>query len=141
MTAGSVRRRVSTDSYAGQLTPVSKAPIQAMRMTKTDLIFTKDAAAILGVSERSVRRWVASGKMPQRVPEGREKKFRKEDIEAEIKLDAIELVALSEASEILDRSVRTLRRWIASGKMPVRIKRGRELKFRYADVLWLKELL
>jgi excisionase family DNA binding protein len=105
------------------------------------LISTKQAASIFGVTERTVRRWLASGRMPQQVQVGREKKFCKEAIEAEIKMDVFETITLTEASKLLGRSNRTILRWIASGKMPGRIKRGNENKFRYTDILWLRELL
>jgi excisionase family DNA binding protein len=108
-------------------------------MGQTDLVSTKQVADIYGVTERTVRRWLASGKMPQRVEVGREKKFSKEDIVAELKLDTFELITLTEASDLLGRSRRTLLRWIAAGKMPPRIRRGNDRKFRYADILWLRE--
>lgn len=141
------RTRTFADSSrpSGLRIPVGQAPSKndmsraSKIVVQQELISTKEAAAIFSVTERTIRRWLASGKMPQRVKAGREKKFRRAELETEIKLDAFELITLAQASEILKCSVRTLRRWIASGKMPERIKRGRELKFRYADILWLKE--
>jgi excisionase family DNA binding protein len=124
----------------------TKASSDATRRAKkvlgqTELVSVKQSATIFGVSERTVRRWLASGRMPQQVQVGRERKFYRKDIEEEIKLDSFELITLTEASELLGRSRRTLLRWIASGKMPARIRRGKEQKFKYADILWLRELL
>jgi excisionase family DNA binding protein len=124
----------------GGLEASSTAPQRTIRVAgKRDLVSVKEAAAIFGVTERTVRRWLASGKMPQRVQVGREKKFSMQDIEAEIKLDAFELITLTQASELLGRSRRTILRWIAAGRMPTRIRRGKEQKFRFDDILWLSE--
>jgi excisionase family DNA binding protein len=56
-------------------------------LSQAGLVSTKHAATIFGVTERTVRRWLASGRMPQQVQAGRERKFCKEAIEAEIKMD------------------------------------------------------
>ena len=124
----------------GELEASSAALQRTIRIAgKRDLVSVKEAAAIFGVTERTVRRWLASGKMPQRVQVGREKKFSMQDIEAEIKLDAFELITLTQASELLGRSRRTVLRWLAAGRMPTRIRRGKEQKFRFDDILWLSE--
>jgi Helix-turn-helix domain len=47
---------------------LSNAPRRAIKVLgQTDLISTKQVADIFGVTERTVRRWLASGKLPQRV--------------------------------------------------------------------------
>jgi excisionase family DNA binding protein len=43
--------------------------------------------------------------------------------------EAFDLITIKEAAEMLDKSVRTLRRWQAAGKMPKRYKHGRWLKY------------
>ncbi len=93
------------------------------------LIATKEAAEKFGVTERTVRRWIAAGKMPTRVNDGREKKFRTEDIE--LKMSG---VTIQEAAEALCVTVRTVRRWIAAGKMPPRTNEGKKMKFRRVDI-------
>jgi hypothetical protein len=54
-----------------------------------------------------------------------------------------ELVKLSvkETAAYLERTVRTIRRWQASGRMPPRFKVGREQRYRLLDVQELKEVL
>jgi len=89
----------------------------------------KDAARKLDVTVRTMRRWVAAGKMPPRIKDGREKKFLIEDIE----MKAAE-VTIEEAAELTGVTVRTLRRWLAAGKMPTRTTTGRRMKFRRADI-------
>jgi excisionase family DNA binding protein len=131
-------------TFSGPTSKMSRDPSETPRraikvLGQTDLVSAKQAAAIFGVTERTVRRWLASGKLPQRVGDGREKKFSREDIEKEVKLDAFELITLTEASELLGRSRRTLLRWIAAGKMPSRLRRGNNQKFRFVDILWLRE--
>ncbi len=42
----------------------------------------KQAAAMLGVSVRTVRRWEAAGKMPERSKHGRRKTYRATDVRA-----------------------------------------------------------
>ena len=98
------------------------------------LIALQEAAVILGASERTVRRWVAAGKMPRRFEEGRGKKFRLVDIEAMVKTESINLITLKQAAEMLGVTERTVRRWVAARKMPPRTKKGRDKKFWRADI-------
>lgn len=95
----------------------------------SNFITFKDAARKLGVTVRTMRRWVAAGKMPTRIKDGREKKFLIKDIE----MKAAE-IPIEEAAELLGVTVRTLRRWVAAGKMPTRTLTGRRMKFRRADI-------
>jgi excisionase family DNA binding protein len=54
-----------------------------------------------------------------------------------------ELVRLSVkvAAAYLEVTVRTFRRWQAAGKMPPRVKVGREQRYRFLDVHQLKNSL
>jgi excisionase family DNA binding protein len=75
--------------------------------------------------------------MPPRFDEGRSKKFRLSDIEAMVKTDStasIELITLQEAAQMLGMTARTARRWVAAGKMPPRISKGKHKKFWRADI-------
>lgn len=100
-----------------------------------ELITLREAARLLGVTERTARRWIAAGRMPHRFKEGQDKKFRRADIEAEA-----ELLTIHQAGEVLGRSVRTLRRWLADGKLSPWVWRGREMRFRRVDLMRLKSI-
>lgn len=93
------------------------------------LVTIEQAAKRLNVSVRTVMRWVAAGKMPPRVKDGREKKFRVCDIE-----EKTSAVSIEEAAKALGVTVRTVRRWLATGKMPSRTNEGNKMKFRRADI-------
>lgn len=47
-----------------------------------DLITTGDAAAVLGVSVQTVRRWERSGHLPAVRTPGNQRRFRRSDVEA-----------------------------------------------------------
>jgi excisionase family DNA binding protein len=94
-----------------------------------DLVSIEEAAKTFGVTVRTLRRWVAAGKMPGRIKDGREKKFRAHDLD-----EKSSAVTIQEAAEYLGVTVRTLRRWVAAGKMPARTSEGNKLKFRRADI-------
>jgi predicted DNA-binding transcriptional regulator AlpA len=44
------------------------------------------------------------------------------------------LISIKETSKKYNVSIRSLRRWQAQGKMPERVKHGRRLKYRKAEV-------
>jgi excisionase family DNA binding protein len=101
------------------------------------LITLKQAAEMLGVTKRTVLRREGAGKMPPRFEAGRGKRFRFADIEAMVKTnftDSIELITLKEAAEMLGTHERTIRRWVAAGKMPPRIGKGKAKKFWRTDI-------
>jgi excisionase family DNA binding protein len=101
------------------------------------LITLIQAAEILGLHERTVRRWVSAGKMPPRIKKGRVKKFPRADIEAMVKTNtthSTEFITLTEAAQMLGMTERTVRRWVSAGKMPPRIKKGNAKKFWRADI-------
>jgi excisionase family DNA binding protein len=54
---------------------------KAASMTSEFISITR-AAKLLGVSVRTVRRWQAEGKMPERVKRSREKMYRRADVMA-----------------------------------------------------------
>ncbi len=52
------------------------------RSDEFELITIREAAATLNVTIRTVRRWQAAGKMPAQIKHGRNKKYRRAEIEA-----------------------------------------------------------
>ena len=60
-----------------------------------------------------------------------------------IRLRPPELVKLSvkETAAYLEVTVRTIRRWLAEGKMPEQVKVGRERRYRLLDIQKLKATL
>jgi predicted DNA-binding transcriptional regulator AlpA len=52
------------------------------RSEVSELITIKQAAQMLGVTVRTVRRREAAGQMPERIKHGRNKKYRRANIEA-----------------------------------------------------------
>ena len=49
--------------------------------------------------------------------------------------DASPLISIKEAAKLLGKTVRTVRRWEAAGKMPPRTKHGRPMKYRRDDIM------
>lgn len=66
--------------YEADTDPAARA-IAADNML-LDLIDIKEAAEILGVHVRTVRRWVKAGKMPERTKRGRQMRFGRAGIAA-----------------------------------------------------------
>ena len=51
--------------------------------------------------------------------------------------EAFPLISIKEAAKLLGKTVRTVRRWEAAGKMPPRTKHGRPLKYHRDDIMAL----
>src|SRR3990170_8080665 len=86
----------------------------------SELVPIKRAALILGVSIDTLRRWDKQGKVKSYRPNGRDRLFDPQELE-QIKsikppksLDT-NLVPISEAAEILEVSIDTIRRWDQKG--------------------------
>lgn len=50
----------------------------------------------------------------------------------------LHLVSVSEAAVVLGRSIRTLRYWQANGRMPARIRIGRQMMYQLDELLALR---
>jgi len=48
--------------------------------------------------------------------------------------EAFPLISIKEAAKLLGKSVRTVRRWEAAGKMPPRTKHGHRMKYHRDDI-------
>ena len=92
---GVTKRTVLRRAKAGTMPPRFEAgrgkkfllaDIEAMVKTNLadsiELITLKDAAKMLGIHERTLRRRVAAGKMPPRIGKGKAKKFWRADIQS-----------------------------------------------------------
>jgi excisionase family DNA binding protein len=49
--------------------------------------------------------------------------------------EAFPLISIKAAAKLLGRTVRTVRRWEAAGKMPPRTKDGRRMKYHRDDIM------
>jgi excisionase family DNA binding protein len=123
------RRSARDQMQEGAMSAIEKANAEP-----SELITIRQAAEVLGITVRTANRWVAAGEMPNRIKDGRTKKFRREDIVRKAKAEFVELITLDEAAKMLNLSIRTLRRWVAAGKMPARTKRGTQKKFWRAEI-------
>ena len=59
---------------------------------------------------------------------------KRKRLDAIAKSEGDGLVTIEEAAKKLNVTVRTLRRWVAAGQMPPRVRDGREKKFRLCDI-------
>lgn len=98
-----------------------------------EMIGTAEVAAILGVSQRLVSKWLDDGRIPGwRVPNSRHRRFRRSAIVEYARQHGIRTVAMDSESDdseslaphavakAVDMPLETVRRWIDEGRLPSR---------------------
>jgi len=91
----------------------------------------KEAASLLGVSEKTLRRWEAKGiiKAPQRI-NGNQRSYDLEDIQ---KLQD-NYITIGQAAEKLNISIATLRRWEQKGLIAPKRTDGNQRRYDISDI-------
>lgn len=100
-----------------------------------------EAAGILGVSTKTLRRWDTKGKIAVNRTPGGNRVFTQEDIDGLKNRKESSFYTVSQAAKILGISAKTLRRWDRSGKVKIQRDRLGNRAFDGEDIEALKSSL